>query len=98
MKSKKTAFMAVFMYCLITSGIWGMLIAYTKSYNKLSAEKIEPVSLTVKSDNAYIKILENTYSFNIKPFNKESKLYYACYLTSPDEVRWSSVIFSLVSD
>ena len=39
MKSKKTAFMAVFMYCLITSGIWGMLIAYTKSYNKLSAEK-----------------------------------------------------------
>ena len=59
MKSKKTAFMAVFMYCLITSGIWGMLIAYTKSYNKLSAEKIEPVSLTVKSDNAYIKILEN---------------------------------------
>ena len=31
--------MAVFMYCLITSGIWGMLIAYTKSYNKMSAEK-----------------------------------------------------------
>ena len=45
MKNKKTALMAVIMYILITSGIWGVLNVYSTSYNKLSPEKIKPVSL-----------------------------------------------------
>lgn len=94
MKNKKTAFMAVLLYILITSGIWGFLTAYACSYNKLSSEKIKPVSVSLCKDSAEISFLDTSCRFDIKKLKAESKLYYAVYLLSADEAKISALIMS----
>ncbi|MBO5384437.1 MAG: hypothetical protein IKL31_02200 [Ruminococcus sp.] len=98
MKNKKTAFMAVMMYILLTSGVWGILNAYSISYNKLSPKKIKPVSLKVNSQEAEIEILEKSYNLNIKNLQSESKVYYVLYLLSSDEARWTGIFLASVID
>lgn len=98
MKNKKTALMAVIMYILITSGIWGVLNVYSTSYNKLSPEKIKPVSLKINSQEAELDILEKSYNIDISKLHSESKIYYAMYLLSCDEARWTSLLLSSMID
>lgn len=94
MKNKKTAFMAVLLYILITSGIWGILTACACSFNRLSPEKIKPASVSLCGDSAEISVLDKSVHLDIKKLKADSKLYYAVYLLSADETRLSALILS----
>ncbi|MBE6862277.1 MAG: hypothetical protein E7497_05200 [Ruminococcus sp.] len=94
-KKKKTFVRAVFVYLLLTTGLWMFLNSYSNSYNRLSVEKLSPASLIISEDKAQLKILNQEFTFGTDALLPESKLYYVLYVISPDEVHFVSDIFSL---
>lgn len=86
-KNKKTVVKAVFMYVLLTTGLWMFIMSYSNSYNKLTTEKISPASLNLNGETAEMSILRHTFSFDIAGIMPRSKLYYVLYMTAPDEMR-----------
>ncbi|MBQ8296429.1 MAG: hypothetical protein IJX77_01445 [Ruminococcus sp.] len=97
MKRKRTVIKLIFFYTLLTTGLWMFLMSYANSYNRLTTEKISPASLNLSAETAEMTILENTFHLNIEKFLPESKLYYLLYLVSPDEIRLSSGLISVVN-
>ncbi len=94
-KKKKTAVRVIFLYLLITAGLWMFLNSYTNSYNRLSREKITAASLDLKGDKAALGLLEHTVEFSIAGIAPDSKLYCAAYILSPDELRLTAYLVSL---
>lgn len=87
-KSKKFGlFRAFLVYIVLYVGILMFLYSYTNSYNRLTDEKISPASLTVNDDYAELKILDKSCNINLDAVSPESRLYFAAYLFSPDELR-----------
>lgn len=86
-KNKKNAVKAVFIYILLTAGLWIFNMSYSNSYNKLTTEKISPASLNLNDETAEMSILKRTFTFDIAGIMPESKLYYVLYLLAPDEMR-----------
>lgn len=97
MKNKKTAFTAVFLYLLITSGIWAFLVSYTNSYNKLSTQRLLPASAVIKSEQLYLSAADKTVTIDISAFKEKNKFYYQCYLLEPDEIKLTSLILFLIN-
>lgn len=96
-KKKKAVVRVIFIYLLLTTGIWMFLMSYSNSYNRLSTEKISPASLNLNEETAEMKILEHTFTMDITKILPESKLYYILYLLAPDELRFMSVLISLTN-
>lgn len=94
-KRKKTAVRAVFLYILLTFGLWMFLNSYTNSHNRLSGEKISPAGLDVHGDMAYIEVLEHEINLDLSAIAPESRLYCGAYLLCPDEVRLTCWIASV---
>ncbi len=94
-KKKKSVVKAVFIYLLLTTGIWTFMMSYSNSYNRLTTEKISPASLVVSGDKAEVKILKRTFSLNLEKIMPESKLYFLLYMISPDELRTCIGLVSL---
>lgn len=91
-KNKKAAVKIIFLYLLLTTGLWMFLLAYSNSYNKLTTEKISPASLDLSEKRAEMRILDYSCTLDISKLHPESKLYFVLYLTVPDEVRLMSVL------
>ncbi len=89
MKNNKkiTVFRVSLIYIVLTVGIWMFLYSYTNSYNRLTDEKISPASLIVNDDYAEFKILNKSCNINLDIISPESRLYFAVYLFSPDELK-----------
>ncbi|MDE5936991.1 MAG: hypothetical protein K2G83_06275 [Ruminococcus sp.] len=89
MKNNKkiTLFRTALIYVVLTVGIWMFLYSYTNSYNRLTDEKISPASLIVNDDYAEIKILNKSCNISLDIVSPESRLYFAAYLFSPDELK-----------
>lgn len=94
-KRKKTAVRAIFLYMLMTFGLWMFLNSYTNSYNKLSGEKISPAELDVHGDMAYIEVIDHEINLDLSAIAPESRLYCGAYLLSPDELRLTCYLISL---
>lgn len=90
--NKKTAVKVIFLYLLVTTGLWMFLLAYSNSYNRLTTEKISPASLDLSEKRAEMSILDYSCSFDITKLLPESKFYYVLYMTVPDEVRLMSAV------
>lgn len=89
MKNNKkiTVFRTALIYVVLTVGIWMFLYSYTNSYNRLTDEKISPASLIVNDDCAEFKILNKSCNISLDIVSPESRLYFAAYLFSPDELK-----------
>ena len=94
-KRKKTAVRAIFLYMLLTFGLWMFLNSYTNSYNRLSGEKISPAGLDLCGDMAYFEVLEHEINVDLSIMAPESRLYCGAYLLSPDELRLTCYIISV---
>lgn len=97
-KKKKTLVAAGFIYLLLTTGLWMFLTSYSNSHNRLSAEKVSPMSLDINGDKARLTVLKFDFSFSVSGIMPESRLYYVMYMTSPDELRLIFDAFSLIND
>jgi len=91
---KRTAVGAFFMYALLTVGSWAFLKSYSTSYNKYSEEKIVPVSIELSGNTASVNVIG--HSMKIKEVPPESRLYCIFYFVSPDEVRLSAKLISMI--
>lgn len=89
MKNKKKIiiFRTALIYIVLTVGIWMFLYSYTNSYNRLTDEKISPASLIVNDGYAELKILNKSCNISLDVISPESRLYFAAYLFSPDELK-----------
>lgn len=87
-KNKKPAVMMILMYLIVTTGLWMFLIVYTNSRNKLTAEHIKPISVKVVGDTLDVSVCGASASRSISGLMPESKLYFALYLVTPEELRW----------
>ncbi len=94
-KQKKSAVKAGFVYILLTTGLWMFIMSYSNSYNKLSAEKITPASITLTESIAEMTVLENSLTLDLSGFLPKSKLYSVLYLIVPDEVKMIASLISL---
>lgn len=94
-KRKKTAVRAIFIYVLLTFGLWMFLNSYTNSYNRLSGEKIVPAGLDLCGDTASIEVLDHEIILDLSVIAPESSLYCGAYLLSPDELRLTCYLISL---
>ncbi len=94
-KRRKTAFTAVFLYLLLTGGLWMFLASYTNSHNRLSAEKITSAELVIGGDKSRLTVAGKKITFGTEIFSPESRLYYVLYLLSPDEIRYISDVYSV---
>ena len=97
MFTKKSAIKVMFLYLLATSGLWAFISVISNSYNRLSAEKVETVNLTVAADDAYLTILNNTYTIDTTLVKPKDKYSYAVFLALPDEAQWLHLIKETVS-
>ncbi len=96
-KRKKTAVRAVFIYMLLTFGLWMFLNSYTNSYNRLSDDKIVPAGLDLYGDTASLEVLNHEILLDLSAIAPESRLYCGAYLLSPDELRLTCYLISLCS-
>lgn len=94
-KRKRTAVRAVFIYVLLTCGLWMFLNSYTNSYNRLSRDKIVPAGLDLCGDTASIEVLDHEIRLDLSAIAPESRLYCGAYLISPDELRLMCYLVSL---
>ena len=92
---KKTTLTAVFLYLLLSGGLWMFLNSYANSHNHMSEEKIIPVRMTVNGDTASVEILDHCGEFSLSGIAPDSKTYCAAYLVSPDELKAAAYIISL---
>lgn len=94
-KNKKSAVRAGFAYLLLTTGLWMFIMSYSNSYNRLSAEKIAPASITLTEGSAEMSVLEHSFLLDLSGFLPESKLYCGLYILAPDELRSISALAAL---
>lgn len=92
---KKSAVRAAFAYLLLTTGLWMFINSYSNSYNKLTAEKIAPASITVSEASAEMTVLENSVLLDLSLFMPESKLYCGLYILAADELRMLTALITL---
>jgi hypothetical protein len=93
-KKKRTAVRAILLYLILTAGSWMFIKSYTNSYNRLTGENIAPASLDLNGSKASVSVLEHSTEIDLTGIFPESRLYYAAYLLSPDEVRAMAHIIS----
>lgn len=96
MLKKKTVIRIIFMYFLLTAGIYMFLESCSNSYNRISKEKISPASIIINDNKASVSILENKFNFSIKMLLPESKIYYIAYIISSDDIRLMSYCISFM--
>ncbi|MBR1592972.1 MAG: hypothetical protein IJ666_08180 [Ruminococcus sp.] len=89
---KKYAVLIMFVYILLTAGLFMFLNACGSSYNRLSEDKITPFSASADSERAEIKLLGKSFSFDISSAAPESRIWLLFYLAVPDEIRISCCI------
>lgn len=94
---KKTAVRVIFVYLLLTAGVYMFLESCSNSYNRLSGEKIAPASIVINGNKASVSILENEVSFSTEIFSPESRMYFFMYLVSTDDIRSVAYCISSVS-
>ena len=93
-KRKKTAIGAVIMYLLLVGGLWMFINSYANSFNRLTEEKLLPASLTVTAERASVQVLDRKADIDLRLLRADSRLYYAAYLLSPDEIRSAAFLIS----
>ena len=96
-KINKTAVSLVLAYLVLTCGLRMFLLSCANSHNRLSDEKITPVSLTVGSDSAQLDILGRSFQL-CYPVSTDSRSLLAAYLLTPDELRAAAVLSAALSD
>lgn len=94
-KRIKAAVRAVFLYLLMTVGLWMFLDSYSKSYNRISGEEMIPAGLVMGKETATIMITDKKYTLDLGAFAAESKTYFTAYMLSPDDIRSSAYLISL---
>ena len=95
-KSKKnTTLTAVFLYLLLSGGLWMFINSYANSHNQMSEDKMIPVGMAVTEDKASVEILDHCGEFSLSAIAPDSKTYCAAYLASPDELKAAAYIISL---
>ena len=92
MMFKRPAVLIMFVYMLLTAGIFMFLNACGSSYNRLSEEETVPFSTGVDGKNAEIEILGKTFDIDISDTAPESRTWLSFYLAVPDEIRISCCI------
>lgn len=97
MYRKKTAVRVIFVYLLLTAGVYMFLESCSNSYNRMSEEKITPASIVISENKASVSVLENEVSFSTEIFSPESDFYFISYLVVPDDVRSVAYCISLLS-
>lgn len=95
---KKTVLRIIFVYILLTAGIYMFLESCSNSYNRISKEKIVPASIVINDNKASVSILESKFNFSIKMFLPKSKIYYVAYTIASDDIRLMSYCISLMYD
>ena len=86
-RGKKTAVSLIFLYLLLTAGIWTYLYACANSYNRLCADKVSPARLVVDDSGADLHIMQYELTIPLDAFDPENRLYGVLYLITPDELR-----------
>ncbi len=92
---KKSAVRVIFIYLLLTAGVYMFLESCSNSYNRLSGEKITPASIVINGNKASVSVLENEVSFSTEILSPDSKFYFTAYLISPDDIRAAAYCISL---
>lgn len=87
MRAYRKAVRMIFVYLLLTAGVYMFLESCCNSYNRMTEEKITPASIVISGKKASVSVLENSLSFSTEIFSPESSLYFTAYLVSPDDVR-----------
>lgn len=92
---KRTAVRAILLYLILTGGSWMFINSCTNSYNRLTGEDIAPASLVLNGRKASVSLLDHSTEIELGGIYPESKLYFAAYAVSPDELRLMTGIVSL---
>lgn len=92
-KGKKTTVKLIFMYLILTVGLWMFLYSYTNSYNRLTNEKIVPAVLTVSGNDAELTVIGKRIDISLDAVSRESKLFFILYLVCPLELRSCTLTF-----
>lgn len=87
----------IFVYLLLTAGVYMFLKSCCNSYNRISDEKITPASIVISENKASVSILESKVSFSTEILSPESKLYFTAYLVSPDDIRSMAYCIALLN-
>lgn len=95
MRAYRKAVRMIFVYLLLTAGVYMFLESCCNSYNRMAEEKITPASIVISGKRASVSVLENKVSFSTEIFSPESSLYLTAYLVSPDDVRSMAYLLTL---
>ena len=96
-KTRRTAARAILVYLTMTIGSWMFINSYTNSYNRLTGENIAPASLDLNGSKASVTVLDHSTEIDLAGISPDSRLYYASYVFSPDEIRLISHLVSFCS-
>jgi hypothetical protein len=94
-KKKRTAVRAILLYLILTAGSWMFINSCTNSYNRLTGEDIAPASIVLSGSKASVSILDHNAEIELDSIYPDSKLYFAAYAVSPDELRLITNLVSL---
>ena len=89
---KRTAVKAIFFYILFTFGIWTFLNTYNNFCIRLSGKETAPVNVVFSGDTAEIRVISDSFEFDISAVSPENKLFFILYMFSADELKADIVI------
>lgn len=84
---KKTAVSLIFLYLLLTAGIWTYLYACSNSYNRIYADKVSPARLILEDNCARLHLMQYELDIPLDTVSADTPAAGLLYLITPDELR-----------
>ena len=86
-RGKKTAVSLIFLYLLLTAGIWTYLYACSNSYNRIYADKVSPARLILEDHCARLHLMQYELEIPLDTVSADTPAAGLLYLITPDELR-----------
>lgn len=91
-KTKRAAILAVCIYIMVNSFVWGLMKAYINSYNSVNHEKLAMAQINDSSDGKEISIMGNSFYIPSEADEKSSTAETISSLI-PVKIRIAAAIF-----
>lgn len=93
MKLKRASILAIIIYIMINSFVWGLMKVYINSYNAVNREKLVMAQISDKPDGRKIEIMGQSF---VLPEENKNDMYTILNFIAPAKIKSISEIFKLI--
>lgn len=91
-KTKRASILAVCIYIMVNSFVWGLMKAYINSYNAVNHEQLVMAQISDSSDGKEISIMGNSFYISSETNDKGNTAKTICSLI-PVKIRIAAALF-----